>query len=205
PVTPSPTPTPTPTRRAVLVNGRVQPPVVAVPEAASGRYRVVRSPAKPPPGRDGRTVRYLVEVEKGLPFDAEEFADSVHAILNDPRGWGHRFQRVTAGPAEIRVSLSSPELARRKCLPLDVGLSLSCWQAGRAVINADRWGSGAPSYGKDLASYREYVISHEVGHGLGRGHVGCPSAGAPAPVMVQQTKSLFGCRPNPWPHRKAEH
>ncbi|GAA3236030.1 DUF3152 domain-containing protein [Actinocorallia longicatena] len=199
---PAVVPEPTRTQRVRTVNGRRQPPVVRAPESASGRYRTVPG-GDPAPRGPGRTVRYLVEVERGLPFDPEEFAAAVHATLTDPRGWGERFQRVARGPVEIRVSLSSPALARSRCLPLDVGLSLSCWQHGRAVINADRWGSGAPSYGRDLATYREYVISHEVGHGLGHGHTTCPRRGAPAPVMVQQTKSLYGCRPNPWPHRTA--
>jgi hypothetical protein len=43
------------------------------------------------------------------------------------------------------------------------------------------------------------MVNHEVGHVLGRGHAFCPAAGAPAPVMVQQTKGVAPCRPNPWP------
>jgi hypothetical protein len=194
-------------RGPLVAGGRRQPPRIRVPYAASGRYGVVPGTASPPRGRHGTTVRYLVEVERGLPIRAREFAAAVHRILNDPRGWGHggrmRFARTDHDPVRFRVSLSSPALASRRCLPLDTGGRLSCWHAPRAIINAMRWGTGTASYGADLASYREYLISHEVGHGLGHGHVPCPGAGRPAPVMAQQTKSLGGCRRNPWPHRRA--
>lgn len=195
-VTTSPAPTPTAPPK---VNGRVQPEPRDIPRHADGRYSAAPGSAKAPKG-SGATVRYLVEVEDGLPYTAAEFAGAVHAILNDPRGWGFRFQRVSSGPVDLRVSLSSPAETRERCLPLDVGLQLSCFQGGRAVINADRWNSGAPSYGRDIATYREYLINHEVGHGLGHGHATCPGTGSRAPVMVQQTKSLYGCRANPWPH-----
>jgi len=187
----------------VVVNGRVQPVTVSVPRAATGRYDVVPSGAAA--NRGGPIVRYRVEVEHGLAFDRAEFAAEVHRILNHERGWGRaggtRFVRVHSGPVRFRVSLSSPQLTDRQCYSLRTFGRVSCWNGSRAVINALRWAQGAPTYGRDVASYREYVISHEVGHALGRGHVGCPGRGQPAPVMVQQTKSLYGCAPNPWPYR----
>ncbi|MFF0576839.1 DUF3152 domain-containing protein [Streptosporangium saharense] len=210
-LTPTPTAPPTPTaaprrtnpdRTFLLANGRRQPPRVAVPASAGGRYRVVASEAAPPPPRGrrpGKVIRYVVEVERGLPFDGQEFADEVHRVLNDRRSWGFRFQRVRRGPVRIRVSLSSPTMTDRMCRPLVTFGALSCWNHGRAVINARRWNAGARGYGRDVASYHEYVINHEVGHGLGHGHVSCPGPGRRAPVMLQQTKSLYGCRPNPWP------
>ncbi|MDX6743994.1 DUF3152 domain-containing protein [Actinocorallia sp. A-T 12471] len=210
PTTPTPTPTaqstthPRPTPTPTIAAGRRQPLPRTIPRHADGAYRTAPG-TDPSPRRTGTTIRYLVEVEHGLPYTPAEFATAVHTILNDPRGWPHRFIRVAHGPADLRVSLTSPKETRQRCLPLDVGLTLSCFQAGRAVINADRWNTGAPSYGRDIATYREYLINHEVGHGLGHGHTTCPGPDRPAPVMVQQTKSLFGCRPNPWPHpRRAD-
>ncbi|GLZ03366.1 hypothetical protein Acsp03_08330 [Actinomadura sp. NBRC 104412] len=188
--------------RAGVVNGRRQPPRVPVPWSASGRYLVVPGSAQAPPG-PGRVVRYAVEVERGLPFAAAAFAAQVHRVLNDPRGWGRggamRFTRVSRGPVRFRVALSSPAMTERMCLPLRTDGLLSCHSHGRSVINARRWGQGARPYGADLAAYREYLINHEVGHALGHGHRYCPGRGRRAPVMVQQTKSLYGCRPNPWP------
>ncbi|MGW0809275.1 DUF3152 domain-containing protein [Nonomuraea sp. NPDC002799] len=180
---------------------RVEPPRVApkvrVPHAASGTYAVVHGDAPPRPGR-GPVVRYLVEVERGLPFDPRAFAFEVHRTLNDVRGWA-RFRRVDRGPVRIRVALSSPRLTMRECRPLRTGGTLSCWNGTRSVINALRWAKGVPQYEGDLAAYRHYVVSHEVGHGLGHHHRSCPGPGRLAPVMTQQSKSLGRCRPNPWP------
>ncbi|GAA0951313.1 DUF3152 domain-containing protein [Nonomuraea longicatena] len=171
---------------------------VRVPWRASGRYALVAGDAAPPRGR-GPVVRYTVEVERGLPFERRAFAEEVHSTLNDRRGWG-RFRRVDGGPVRLSVALSSPALTDRQCLPLNTGGDLSCWNGRRSVINAVRWARGVPQYRGRLADYRDYVIGHEVGHGLGHGHRSCPGRDRLAPVMMQQSKSLDGCRPNPWPY-----
>jgi hypothetical protein len=71
------------------------------------------------------------------------------------------------------------------------------------VLNLDRYMTSVSAYRNakvTLDIYRTYMINHEVGHALGHGHQLCPSNGAPAPVMEQQTLGLHGCTPNPWPY-----
>jgi hypothetical protein len=142
-----------------------------------------------------------VEVEDGLGIDAGAFAGEVERVLWDERSWAGTgriaFQRVSSGGA-FRVVLASSATTRQLCRPLDTGRTLSCYQNGRAVLNVFRWLNGS-EYFPDLASYRTYMINHEVGHAIGLGHVQCPGAGLPAPVMVQQTKGLGGCTANGWP------
>ena len=150
----------------------------------------------------GVSVRFDVRVEGGLGPPARGFASEVEQILFSPRGWrraGYAFQRVGSGAVDFRVILASPALTDRLCAPaLTLGV-FSCHNAGRVVINFTRWMDGATSYRGDLGRYRVYVVNHEVGHALGRGHLSCPGAGLPAPVMMQQTKGVGACRTNPWP------
>jgi hypothetical protein len=162
----------------------------------------------------GTVMRFRVDVEKGLPLDAALFSDSVFKTLNDGRSWGHggtmTFERVSSGPADIVITLASPGTTAKWCAKAGLDTTaenVSCDAAGtpRTMINAFRWAQGAATYGPArIHQYRQMLINHEVGHRLGHNHVGCPKEGAPAPVMMQQTKflSLDGgptCTPNPWP------
>lgn len=161
-----------------------------------------------PPSRTGgrRVVRYALEIEKGLKADRAAVATKVSSVLEAKRGWQTRDDvnfvpvplKSRTRPA-ITVTIASPRTTDRLCAPLRTGGRLSCWNGSRAVLNYYRWQRGADTYGKDLPRYRIYLINHEVGHGLGQRHAQCPRRGAPAPVMVQQTKSLYGCRANPYP------
>jgi hypothetical protein len=150
----------------------------------------------------GPLRRFAVEVEAGLPDDPAAFARAVERVLSDERGWrsaGQSFQRVSSGPVAFRVVLASSATTDRLCRPLDTGGMFSCYQRGRSVLNAMRWHAGASGYARDLASYRVYMVNHEVGHALGHGHKFACGPGGDAYVMIQQTKTLYGCRPNPWP------
>lgn len=150
-----------------------------------------------------RKVDVAVQIEGGVDVDPTAFADFVMATLNDPRGWtsaGYGFNRVEqAADADVIVVLASPQTSADMCRPLITGGRLSCREGRRAILTSYRWVNGQDDYGTDRTGYRQYVVNHEVGHFLGRGHKSCPGAGAPAPVMMQQTKGLKGCAPNPWP------
>jgi hypothetical protein len=179
-----------------------------VPQHGNGRLTVVAVPAHRPPAT-GRTVRYTVEIEGGLGVDAAEVARTVQSVLVDPRGWqrvdGVRFVAVSPAQAargahvDIRVTLASPALTDKLCAPMETLSQVSCWNGERSVLNFRRWALGDDSYGGDVARYRVYQVNHEVGHGLGHQHRQCPGKGRRAPVMVQQTLSLGGCTPWPYP------
>ena len=64
-------------------------------------------------------------------------------------------------------------------------------------INAHRW-TGGPvvRQARSLDDYRQYVVSHEMGHVLGFDHVACPGDGQAAPIMMQQTLGVGSCAPN---------
>lgn len=199
----APTPAPTtvrPTPRRTTARPTPAPPTaVEIPASASGELAVVPGevPAKGPGGR----LSYTLKVEGGLPLDGAAIATQVHRILTDPRGWqpieGVAFAR-TSGPADFELIIASPALTDRLCYPLDTIGQLSCRNGNRVILNARRWATAVPWY-SDMNAYRTYLVNHEVGHRLGHGHKNCPGPGAPAPVMVQQSKSLYGCKANPWP------
>ncbi|MEO8828476.1 DUF3152 domain-containing protein [Lapillicoccus sp.] len=187
------------------------PASTSVLQSGAGTFTPIEIPDGPVKST-GRTVTYGVDVEDGLPQSRDEFAEVVHAVLTDSRGWQTqddiRFvplsiaDRAAGAHVDIRVTLASPAATQRLCAPLDVTTDqVSCWNGSRAVLNLTRWVTGAVTYGIDLTSYRAYLVGHEVGHGLGYQHTHCPGPGHRAPIMVQQTKSLEGCVAWPWPHQ----
>jgi Protein of unknown function (DUF3152) len=207
PLTPDPLATPEPSGPPTS-GGAADLPLAGRPSGAAaatgtGELGVVSGSTRP--SDEAPVLTYIVEVERGLPVDAEAFAAQVDEVLASERSWGPiddiAFQRVDLGTPAFRVTLASSDTTDTLCAPLATNGTYSCYMRERAVLNFDRWAQGAEAYGDDLDSYRIYMINHEVGHALGHDHALCPGAGRPAPVMMQQTKGVAPCKPNPWPRR----
>ncbi|WP_409332156.1 DUF3152 domain-containing protein [Trujillonella humicola] len=185
-----------------------EPPAVGTyVELGAGTVTVV--PGSSQVYGSGPLRRFVVEVEDGIEVEGAGFAAAVEATLADPRGWGSggrlSFQRVgveeaAAGAYDFKVTLISPGSMERYCPGVGTGGYTSCRYGDRAVINLARWETAVPDYEGDVATYRLYVVNHEVGHALGNGHQPCPGPGQLAPVMQQQTLGLQGCVKNPWPY-----
>jgi len=166
------------------------PPTPAAPPPPAGASTTTaRGPATVP-------VHYRVEVRaRGV----ADFPAVVESTLDDPRGWeraGFALERRDDAPFLVVVA-EGPEVDAL-CHPYDTGGRFSCQLGPVVAINADRWRTATPQWTGDLATYRQMLVNHEVGHLLGQKHRRCPGSG-PAPVMEQQSTNLGRCRPNPWP------
>ncbi|MBV1849715.1 DUF3152 domain-containing protein [Catellatospora tritici] len=163
-------------------------------------------------GTAGALRTYYVQVESGITtFDPDGFAAAVDQILADPHSWiaskKWRFKRVSTGVTpNFYIRLATPDTIDRMCgsAGLDTAGIFSCRFGNNVMINLYRWTNGATGF-TDLNVYRNMVVNHETGHYLGHDHVFCPGAGRPAPVMQQQTKSLQGCKANPYPYPDGVH
>ncbi|MBV1849859.1 DUF3152 domain-containing protein [Catellatospora sp. NEAU-YM18] len=178
-----------------------------VPTAGTGKFAYVGGTGKVI-GAKGNVRKFRVAVEQGTAQQAAPFGGEVEAILGDPRGWAgagtYRFQRVAEqATAEFTVFLASAETSKKMCAAggLYTDAFVSCRLPGQVIINLSRWLTGVPDYGAPLADYRAFALNHEVGHQLGFGHEACPGPGLDAPVMLQQSTGLQGCKAYAWPYR----
>jgi len=150
-----------------------------------------------------RFFNISIQVEFGLNLNPNCLSEMIPGILNDPRGWATventSFQIVDKEVADLNIVFASPDTVDELCYPLQTNGIYSCRNEKNVVINMYRWLSGAKDFNNEIATYRIYLINHEVGHYLGWGHTDCPSENALAPVMMQQSKSTSGCIPNGWP------
>lgn len=122
----------------------------------------------------------------------------VMAYLNSPDGWsqdGYVFEQTDKLKADVLIRLSSSNTITSIC-----GLSgkLSCAElhGKNMYLNAERWFHGSKKSKLSLEDYRQYMVSHEMGHILGKEHVNCPAKGKKAPIMLQQTLGIGECIPN---------
>jgi hypothetical protein len=231
PALPSPSPSIEPTTAAPSIEPTTAAPLIEstpkpspsatknrpVPTHGTGVFSYA-SKRGPVIGKKGPLRRFKVAVERGSNENVDEFAAAVAATLGDARSWTGtgqlRLQMVPgADKAQFTVFLATRDTAGQMCLRGGTNIRVggvpytSCRTTGRAIINLDRWRLSSTPYLKakvPIATYRQYVINHEVGHELGHHHQGCPKAGGPAPVMVQQTLTLRGCTAYAWPTRNGK-
>lgn len=149
-----------------------------------------------------RTATYRIETRGAITASMDVFREQVAETFADPRGWrsaGVGFKRVSEG-GDFSVVLA--EASTVPSFSSACSAQWSCRVGRYVVINQMRWLKATPSWNdadKPLRGYRHMVLNHETGHWLGHGHLGCGGNGQLAPVMMQQSKSLDGCRHNPWP------
>ena len=142
-----------------------------------------------------RVVRYHTAVDPDVKYDPEQFRQDIAIYLADPDGWAQFYTFVESKSGDSKqIRLSSPHTLKTEGCK-DDSLSCATLNGTEIWLNAKRWIYGAPASKLSLEQYRQYMVSHEMGHSLGYDHAKCPGSG-PVPVMVQQTKGIGACTPN---------
>lgn len=211
------------------------PPGGAFTPAGDGTFTAVGSPQDRVGQGQEKVFSYTVEIENGINTTGyggnDAFVSLVDSTLAHPNGWtvdprfGFEHISIDSGQEpDLRIQLTSAETIGGLC-GNELAIETSCFynDGNRVLINEFRWVRGADPFDGDLGSYRQYVINHEVGHGIGYAeHVACAADGELAPIMMQQTLTLnnselfridpeevypdnnLTCVKNPWPYPRGK-
>ena len=156
-------------------------------------------PVGPAAQAASRTITYSITTQGAVSGKVDQFAAVAAQTLNDPRGWSLggsiSFVKVAKG-GDFTLVLAAPKVigAQSGC-----DAFYSCRVGRKVFINDARWKTATPTWPHGVPYYRQYVITHEVGHWLGVPHQSCPARGRTAPAMQQQSINLQGCLSNMWP------
>jgi Protein of unknown function (DUF3152) len=139
-----------------------------------------------------RLVTFWATVASDVHYPESGFLVEVNHYLHDPAGWmakGYKFQLQKSKPdVTFILSKDRPDLQ---------GLSFAHPKKGIVEVNATNWKQGVSKTHLSLYAYRQYVISHEMGHMLGYEHSNPHPHGQPVPVMHQQSRlGIEGFKPN---------
>jgi hypothetical protein len=139
-----------------------------------------------------KRIRYWATVADGVDYPARHFLNEIDHYVNDPAGWvakGYDFVLSEKNPdALFTLVPDRPDMQ---------GLSWSHPTKNLIEINATNYLHGVPKTHLSLHEYRQYLISHELGHMLGHEHSNPHPHGQPVPVMHQQSRlGIQGFTPN---------
>lgn len=146
-------------------------------------------------------LNYSVYFDENLRLRRDPIIQKIILVLEDKRGWrrlGYNFRySPSRSVVDFEIHFVEQSYIERVCH--FTGLSCADLRDNKIYINVNRWRRGSKRSLLDLDSYRTYVINHEIGHILGRGHNKPGRKGSKVSVMVQQTLGIGECKPNPWP------
>jgi hypothetical protein len=147
------------------------------------------------------TYTYSISTIGPVTTPVSDFAAEAARIYRDGRGWAQfgkvALKQVDSG-GDFTLWLATPDKLPTFSPVCDE--TWNCTVGNDVIVNEARWKDGSPTdLPLSLPDYRALIINHETGHWLGLQHRPCPAPGALAPVMMQQSISLGGCRANPWP------
>jgi hypothetical protein len=134
------------------------------------------------------------------------FDTLIAAAYSNYKGWGLdgqiSFQKVDSG-CDFTVWLAAP--SQMSTFGAICDSTWDCNVGKNVVVNFERWQDGTQSWnaahpGDTINDYRTLIINHETGHQLGfYDNYTCSAPKALAPVMMQQSIDLYGCKFNIWP------
>ena len=106
-------------------------------------------------------------------FKKAPIIEKIISVLDDKRGckrlgYNFRYNKDNCKNVDFKILFVEQSYIENKCH--FTGLSCADLSDNTIYININRWRRGSKRSLLDLDSYRTYVINHEVGHILGRGH-----------------------------------
>lgn len=143
---------------------------------------------------------YSVDTRGDIESDVGHFRRVAADTFAHERGWnlgGSVAFREVASGGDFILWLASP--AAVDAFHPVCSKQFSCRVGDNVIINDEAWAEGTDAWTADVATYRQMILNHEVGHWLGLDHTSCPASGKVAPIMQQQSIDLEGCLPNPFP------
>jgi hypothetical protein len=147
---------------------------------------------------------YSIILYPNLELDIPETISKIKSVLHDSNGWikfGYSFIEVNED-ANFIITIAPNRIIKRICNFTGLSCADSTNPKRKIIyLNLERWLNGSKKSKLSLDKYKNYMINHETGHILGKGHLKSKDfkPNTICPIMVQQTKGIGHLKPNCYP------